>query len=71
MPTLVRLPACSPEGKFDIIDPSSVSAILAYPDNQRCVVMLKGHSEEGGYSISLPQHEAASRLGITVVDRIE
>lgn len=70
MPTLVRLPARSPAGSFEIISPDSV-ALISTTHNGQCVVYLKGHSEEAGFWILLDQDEVASRLGIKVVDRIE
>lgn len=69
--TLVKLPACSPEGKFELISPAAVAAIVACSDDSRCLVQLRGHSEEGGYLIQLSSQETADRLGITVVDRVE
>lgn len=68
---LVKLPARSPEGKFEFISPAAVAAIVACSDENRCLVQLHGHSEEGGYWIQLSSQETADRLGITVVERVE
>lgn len=71
MPTLVRLPACSPTGVFDIVDPGQVASMTSDAGATRTLVRLRSDSEEGGYWIALTQEEVARRLGITVVDSME
>lgn len=64
---LVRLPGANE--CFELIDPESVAGIIAYRGS-RCLLILRGHSEEGAYTIELTQEECAKRLGLEVVDAI-
>lgn len=64
---LVRLPGVN--NRNELIDPDAVAAITSCND-ERCIVMLYGHSEEGGYHVLLPQESCANALGFEIVDSL-
>lgn len=64
---VVELPVCSPSNTTGYYDPMMVASIEPTSDPNKCLIRLKGDTEQGGSFIPLTKEKIAELLEFSVV----